>query len=842
MSGYIKKSGFSTSTEDWVEGLEPNIFPADYYNPETPGVINMLPWQQRCFEALANNPNWIIGAPTAAGKTYTIGWLVTEALRRNRGLRALIGVPQTIIGHGFLPEVERRLKFPDNYEFEWNPGHDLCRGDGDGNTKTEHLLEYFLAASSKNSINDRIVVCSHATVVNAYKRNPKAFKNILLVIDEAHHANYDEDEDGDRKLSNELGKVVEHFLDQSTKNRLGLTTATFFRGDGGSIIPAKYNDGEFFKRFDLPYDEFLAGLKYLKNINYDFYLCDGNYQKALNELFTTVEKTIVYVPLGSSSSVGTPEQDCQEVFKAIAQSEKPIVKECTRRPGLLLVKRGNKWIKVLDLVDKNTTNRELRKALLHDAHEHGDSSVIDVVVALKVGQEGSNWRWANREIILGPRNSPVNIIQTIGRLFRDAPGKHTVSICHLLPFNKKTATKEDLNTYLQAVLFIMMLEEVLNPPVLEVTKDGKKRKARISYLHNACKGDAPKELRIRKQILADFSEVAENDPEAENDREAFAEVVSNVLTEENIEPVPEIIDQLWAGHCIKSARAKKTEFEKLKGTESFKGVDYELINKVNTLDWARIAFAGLTGDTFKDLRQLINGNGGEKAAIERAVKIFTTYTIDAPPSKKHKNNKARTDAHRLYTMRLAKHGQGDYIWYPVLDEIANQYGWNGVFELNFLEDLEKQRILQLARETFEYCKLIGKIPSTTSKNVEERKIAIRINNWKQSFKNQNNGKSGRATVYPEILDIAVEFGFSDAFSTLEQKQFKKALNYCDWCDENGREPSQGKNSKINNPLEYIFAIWRNTQVQALNGNGDWVSYDSVVKLCKQRGWPLGYSK
>src|SRR5260370_3474412 len=92
----------------------------------TDGFYRMREWQRQCFTALKDNRNWIIKAPTAAGKSFEICALGADALIRDRNLMLIIAVPQTIIAAGFR---SNKIEFPDGTRDEWavKSGHDLCR-------------------------------------------------------------------------------------------------------------------------------------------------------------------------------------------------------------------------------------------------------------------------------------------------------------------------------------------------------------------------------------------------------------------------------------------------------------------------------------------------------------------------------------------------------------------------------------------------------------------------------------------------------------------------------------------------------------------------------------------
>ena len=154
------------------------------------------------------------------------------------------------------------------------------------------------------------------------------------------------------------------------------------------------------------------------------------------------------------------------MLRAIAGTDVPILAD-TDQP-VMRVKRGDQWIRVVDLVD--ATKRDQKVAAIDRAHKAPDSADIDVVVALGMFKEGGNWRWADREIIVGHRSSLTEVIQMIGRLFRDVAGKSHVEAYQLLPFafdqTNKEQTRQDLNQYLASILLSMLLENVVSPVLL----------------------------------------------------------------------------------------------------------------------------------------------------------------------------------------------------------------------------------------------------------------------------------------------------------------------------------------------------------------------------------------
>ncbi|HYW38073.1 MAG TPA: DEAD/DEAH box helicase family protein [Terriglobales bacterium] len=67
----------------------------------TDGFFRQRPWQVQCSAELTGNCNFILNAPTAAGKTFELCTIAAERLSRDKNLRVVIAAPQGIIVAGF---------------------------------------------------------------------------------------------------------------------------------------------------------------------------------------------------------------------------------------------------------------------------------------------------------------------------------------------------------------------------------------------------------------------------------------------------------------------------------------------------------------------------------------------------------------------------------------------------------------------------------------------------------------------------------------------------------------------------------------------------------------------
>jgi len=559
------------------------------------------PWQNDCFHLHKNSEASIINAPPGSGKSMVMSSINIHKLKKNEHLRCIMAVPQTIIGSSFR---HNRIELPNGNKEIWFPQHDLCK-EIEG-SKVEYLLDFLRGPNDKNIWQDRILICTHATIVEAFNLEPSLFKNLIINIDEAHHIQYSRFEDLDIGMFNSIGGIVKHAMHEPT-NEIHIATATFFRGDQREIIPQKYMSN--FKRYDLPCDKYFETLKYLKSISYDFVFYRDNYKNELNEIFKErINGSIVYIPhINSNCAMESKYLDVEEVLKGIANSDNPEIKN--EDQPIMQVKRGDRWIKVVNLVDENL--REEKKEAIIEAHEHNDSSMIDVIIVLNMLREGANWRWARQVIPIGPKHSLTDVVQTIGRLFRDVPGKEHVHIYHLLPLTLNGVDKEklckELNDYLKAIFMSLILEDIFMPPKINFGKGGKNKnqQSRINYLLEII-GDENKAAEVYKRVYLKTLEAIDMNKMLEEDlnklRDKFSIIVKSVLLEDFdiTEYHKEIITQIWNSFQRRSFVVKLN----IQGV-NVNHIDITLLQKENPLNFLLYYTSDTLGaETFTQLRRL----------------------------------------------------------------------------------------------------------------------------------------------------------------------------------------------------------------------------------------------
>lgn len=555
MSDCIDKAGFNVEVK-----FRPGWTGLNNFTPPKPGeAYTFLKWQDLAFNDLVDAHRWIVDAPPGAGKSCLIRCLIAHPLSQDAKLRAIVVVPQTIIGSSFGP---MRINVAPGFSVDWRTNHDLC-DKGVDSAKAEYILN-FLQNPRRSSLDDRVLVCTHAALVAAFKKSKEAFANVMIVIDEAHHVAYGETSE-DCEVANGIGSIVQWALNRPDI-QLGLTTATFWRGDRFPIIPKKHLAS--FKRYKLSYPDYLGYCKYLRSIGYDFVLFQITYMKALRGLLDRHHdcKLIIYIPpVGSRCSLGSKDIDVTAVIGAIAGNENPVVKD--KDKAVMRVKRGNSWVRVINLVDDRF--RTEKKEVIEEAHDHATGRRLDVIIALNMFREGANWKWADREIIIGPRNSLTDMVQTVGRVLRDASEKPHAHIHHILPVGPdkpNDGTKDNLNDYVKSIFASMIIGDILDPvriklPVLEA---GDKSKSPSESTSLAVKlfADANEALEFQFRVWCEMNLDDENAlgtdarPELE---QAVDKVVSQIGRTEFRAQMVEYLWALWKRRTEQTVRLSVTD-------------------------------------------------------------------------------------------------------------------------------------------------------------------------------------------------------------------------------------------------------------------------------------------
>lgn len=485
MKKVLKQEGFRFG---WKPvSIKPAIVKGEFYG--------MREWQSRAFSALKDARYAILNAPMGSGKSWLMCLLSAYKLKNNPQQRCIISVPQTVIASGF---EEANLLLPNDEELRWFVQHNLC-SDATSEGTIKAVIKFL--HGPHGFFQDRILLCTHATLVAVYKRLKENGKlsllsDLLLWIDEAHHVKNAEASDFEGAIiSNGIGELVAHVLTHENLNvHVGLATASFFRGDRCSLLTAEME--KQFVRFNLPYDEYLESMQYLRSFSFDFLVCGPDFTKAISQLLKArTGKDIIYIPHPKSRhSTGDKYREVEEIIAHYQDVHGG--KEVDTDDGITVLQKRKTSFKILDLVDED--RRGEKKAYVGKVDRAKDRDGIDAIIALGMFKEGANWIWADRSIIIGARSSLVDVIQMVGRLFRDAKGKKHVEVIQLLPFSldqtNEDEFRENLNNYLKAIYASLILENILHPVRIAIPKcKGKKNTSRArtaSWLEQLLPDDA----------------------------------------------------------------------------------------------------------------------------------------------------------------------------------------------------------------------------------------------------------------------------------------------------------------------------------------------------------------
>ena len=503
-------------------------------------------------------PHLFLNCPTGAGKSKAGLAILTHEEKNTQNL-IIISAPQKEIGKGFLT-TEGTPQNILGHTWMINPMNQLCENsykNEDGNIS--RVLEVLKSPRSKD-LNERILICCHATLALMFDRmsssdKSKYFKDIKLCIDESHHSLSQED------TGNGLGKVVNYFLKHEDKN-LGLImmTATPFRGDKGSLIPEKYL--EKFCRYELNYgrhfEENCDGLEFTYNaVLHQYGDCYGKVIKDLmDKHLDQNDKVLIQIPPSNRSISNGKFNDLQMMYDSIGKTQK------VDDNGVVLIKRGKSWVKVLDLItEKNRSSRldYLRK----------NPTETDVVIGIAMIKEGFDWPPANAGILIGSQGSLNAQIQIMGRMFRAFKNKgknngmKPVLISQIFPYVDHEKLDEDdvreqINTFMKVVYSALAMELVINPIHIDLpTKmddkgEPKPRQSVKGFLTENLTDTQYTEL--MSSVMDDYRDWKANAGEDDKVSDKITEIVSQKLSELGIDENHKEVSEFFNKSLQRSAK------------------------------------------------------------------------------------------------------------------------------------------------------------------------------------------------------------------------------------------------------------------------------------------------
>lgn len=437
-------------------------------------VKKLRNWQSEAFKKLANSKFFLIKAFCGAGKTTLSVVLALQDAVKN-GRKQIFLVPQEHIGDGFA--TNGKFEVPGLGIVTLTTPNNFCE---DSEKKVDMLINFLqrnIKLSEKDFVcdgeyvvdgSDCFAVCTHQAFNMAIAKIKEsdfndACKNISFYVDEAHHVKGGEENEKDEKKIeesyNRLGSAIYEIMKTADANntRVGLSTATFFRGDQGVIVK-----NDYLNKFDKYELDFLSHFETLNINNVDFkfetYATDPidqiveNIRKELKN-----HRHLIVVP---TINAKWRKKDA-DLSKLKSSLNKMLIEEGENPDEI-----------VLDLVERST-QRQNKAILLKEPKEEYNKenpSKIKIVITCMLGREGTDWCPCSRLHNASIERTPTIAVQTLGRLFRKFEKKNSVGVTYYMEKYEKIKTSKTFREFLtdrvNAVLTLMIIDDMFCPIIL----------------------------------------------------------------------------------------------------------------------------------------------------------------------------------------------------------------------------------------------------------------------------------------------------------------------------------------------------------------------------------------
>jgi len=477
--------------------------------PKT-NYLRMRNNQFNVYDEKRDSRNLLLNQPPGSGKSVTVAFCMGKRIENNPNEKVLIVVPQTFIAKSFKNLL---LRYEDGSEIHWDIHKDFC--EKIFGKKTRALINFLKKKDFSDDPKERIALTTHSAFAQLCKKVSDIddiFENTTVVIDEAHHVLY-----SDNEASNRIGSLIGNIIDnqESMNTSLWLVTATPYRGDNNPLIPKEIMDT--FDKVFLPFDEhWETNIQYIENFSFDFVIYKKNQilQDVRNLIKLGKRKSIIFCPFNGHLLEKGDKRNFRDLLIKEIHKEWP---EC----------------KILDLIE--TDGRYEKKQILLD---NEDSKHVDIILTLKIFDEGSDWVHAEQCIDLNPVNSLRVQYQRFGRLWRDYFNKHSVYYYMFLPYEADFENEEDRRRHLSKSynIFVasLLLQEIVEPLTYpSKLKNGNIKKVKLNPFEEAVPDDGQRQDILQKIIykLLSFKNNNEN-PEPNEVKEWIGCVLtSNHITE-----------------------------------------------------------------------------------------------------------------------------------------------------------------------------------------------------------------------------------------------------------------------------------------------------------------------
>lgn len=563
-------------------------------------ALGMREMQQRVFEQ-RDAQHLLVKAPPASGKSRALMFVALDKLYNQGRKKVIVAVPERSIGASFASTTLTKHGFWADWEIK--DEHNLCDA-GSSAGKVDAFVKFLEGP-------DAVLVCTHATLRFAFEKlAPESFNDTVLAIDEFHHVSADTE-------TSRLGALLRDVMNGSDVHIVAMT-GSYFRGDSVPVLSPE--DEAKFTPVTFNYYDQLNGYEHLRSLGIGHHFYQGRYTDAIHEVLDLDKKTIVHIPsVNSGESTKDKIEEVGRIIDAIGH-----VESTDPDTGIISVRREDtdEIVRVADLVDDTDQKKrgDTLHYLSHTASKERDG--VDIIIALGMAKEGFDWPFAEHALTVGYRASLTEVIQIIGRVTRDSPGKMHAQFTNLIaePDASQGEVKVSVNNMLKAITASLLMEQVLAPNFNFKTKKldddvpAKKGELKIKGFREPS-SDRVKQIvatdlnDLKATILQDdtFARAAAGSVDAETTNKVLIPKIIREkypdLTEEQVE---EVRQQVVVDSVIKNGEVREVGDKRfIKMAEKFVNIDELNINLIDSVNPFQRAFEVLSKSVTPSVLRLI---------------------------------------------------------------------------------------------------------------------------------------------------------------------------------------------------------------------------------------------
>jgi superfamily II DNA or RNA helicase len=564
--------------------------------------LGMREMQQRVF-AQRDAQHLLVKAPPASGKSRALMFVALDKLYNQGRKKVIVAVPERSIGASF--SSTSLTKFGFFADWEVRPEHNLC-DPGSSKGKVGAFNDFLHGP-------DAVLVCTHATLRFAFEKlAPEAFDGTVLAIDEFHHVSADTE-------NSRLGALLRDVMNGSDVHIVAMT-GSYFRGDSVPVLSAE--DEVKFTPVTFNYYDQLNGYEHLKSLGIGHHFYQGRYTDAIGEVFDLDKKTIVHIPnVNSGESTKDKIEEVGFIIDSIGH-----VESTDPDTGIINIRRADTGaiVRVADLVDD--TDQKKRADTLHylSTFASKDPHAVDVILALGMAKEGFDWPFAEHALTVGYRASLTEVIQIIGRVTRDSPGKAHAQFTNLIaePDASQGEVKVSVNNMLKAITASLLMEQVLAQNFTFKTKRaGDENDAKAPGVIKIKGFKEPSTDRVKQIVKTDLNDLKATilqddtfaraaagsvDPETTN-KVLIPKIIRERYPDLDESQVEELRQQVVVDSVIKNGEVREVGDKRfIKMAEKFVNIDDININLIDSVNPFQRAFEVMSKSVTPSVLRIIS--------------------------------------------------------------------------------------------------------------------------------------------------------------------------------------------------------------------------------------------